>query len=148
MSSLREHLSGHGKIPSCVHPCVPDREEVEGWFEEESVESESSIHESLGIVVDRETRKKTCLTDEPGSGGDEIATGIEGGGAVSEAVVGDDDGADGVGDGTVVVKGERLTVKYVEVTGGQGIVGVTIVAEVTQVLSWEVLGAEVASGQA
>ena len=90
------------------------------------------------------------MTDEPGSGGgDEIATGIEGGGAVSEAVVGGDDGgADGVGDGTVVVKGERLTVKYVEVTGGQGIVGVTIVAEVTQVLSWEVLGAEVASGQA
>lgn len=91
------------------------------------------------------------MTDEPGSGGgDEIATGVEGGGAVSEAVVGggDDDGADGVGDGTVVVKGERLTVKYVEVTGGQGIVGVTIAAEVTQVLSWEVLGAEVASGQA
>lgn len=92
------------------------------------------------------------MTDEPGSGGDDdgIATGIEEDGAVSEAVVGDDDdgGADGVGDGTVVVKGERLTVKYVEVTGGQGIVGVTIVAEVTQVLSWEVLGGEVASGQA
>lgn len=90
------------------------------------------------------------MTDEPGSGGgDEIATGIEGGGAANEAVVGDDDdGADGVGDGTVVAKGERLTVKYVEVTGGQEIVGVTIVAEVTQVLSWEVLGAEVASGQA